>query len=441
MNGAPEYMTNEAEVGLPPLRAARKAVWDYYRIEFLPDGYPGRRTGEELFAHPIYGPYVIADYVHQYRVTKSQIYLNAAHRVADAALAHMTQVGGGLAFLYNQEKTKVSTKKGSWYSGLTQARYIEVFNRLLAYPEGERFRDPLSGILSSLLVAVEDGGVARFERDGGLVIEEYPSPAPDCTLNGWTTATCILRDYAKAKDDDQAWDLFHRSVRGLESLIALYDVPEYATSRYKLKGPAVIKLRSHGPEITVRAIRVDMPGVGTFDANVDLDPAGAALAQGPREIRSGGTQAFIVDLSRRTFPKVNTVSFTVESTEDGTVETSIGGNTYDPMRNSLVPKFDRSLGCYPLREGRQVLDLPIPWAEAELVAYPTNFGKAIAGRRFNQYHWIHVDTLTKIVGETGSDILRYYRDRWARFPERWASVPEYQDKRITLERFDPLKHR
>src|SRR5690625_7811097 len=65
-----EFITNEADVGLPPLQSSRRAVWEYYRIEFLPNGYPGRRTGDELFAHPIYGPYVIADYTAQYRRTQ-----------------------------------------------------------------------------------------------------------------------------------------------------------------------------------------------------------------------------------------------------------------------------------------------------------------------------------------------------------------------------------
>src|SRR5699024_3829543 len=64
-----------------------------------------------------------------------------------------------------------------------------------------------------------------------------------------------------------------------------------------------------------------------------------------------------------------------------------------------------------------------------------------AGRQFNQYHWIHVDTLTKIVDTSDSDLLRYYRDRWQKFPSRGPAIREYQDDRITLERFDPKKHK
>lgn len=441
MNENTEYITNEAEVGFPPLQSSRKAVWAYYRIEFLPDGYPGRRTEDELFAHPIYGPYVIADYVHQYRVTKDQAYLDAAKKVADAAVAQMTAVGDGLAFIYSQEKTKVSRKKGSWYSGLTQARYVDVFNKLLALPDTDRFREPLSGILASLEVPVEDGGVAETADNGGLIIEEYPSLAPDCTLNGWTTATVILRDYAKAKNDDQAWDLFHRSVKGLESLVPIYDVPQYATSRYKLKGPAAIRLQAEGTEVTVNAVQVNMPGAGTFDANSDLDPGGAALKKGPRRIKAGYKQSFTVELSRRTFPKPNTVLFTVESAGEGAIQAFIGDNVYDPMTSLVVPEFENDLGTFPVHEGTNVIEIPVPWTEAEIIAYPTNFGKAITGRQFNQYHWIHVDTLSKIVESSDSDMLRYYRDRWQRFPAQWENIPEYQDERITLERFDPKKHK
>ena len=219
MESHQEFITNEREVGLPPLQSSRKAVWDYYQIEFLPSGYPGKRTPEGVFAHPIYGPYVIADYTAQYRRTKEPSFLEAACHVADAAIEQMTPVGEGIAFLYGQEKTKVSSKIGDWYSGLTQARYVEVFDKLLALPGTGKYRAAMELILRSLLVPVESGGVARWRENGGLVIEEYPGLVPDCTLNGWTTATVILGNYARRNDDAEAWSVFRKSVRGLESLI------------------------------------------------------------------------------------------------------------------------------------------------------------------------------------------------------------------------------
>src|SRR5699024_340895 len=126
---------------------------------------------------------------------------------------------------------------------------------------------------------------------------------------------------------------------------------------------------------------------------------------------------------------------------EGAVQAFIGDNVFDPMTSLVVPEFENDLGSFTVHEGTNVIEIPVPWTEAEIIAYPTNFGKAIAGRQFNQYHWIHVDTLSKSVDETGSDMLRYYRDRWQRFPQQWENIPEYQDGRITLERFDPKKHK
>lgn len=435
------YITNEREVGLPPLQSSRKAVWDYYRIEFLPSGYPGRRTDDELFAHPIYGPYVIADYTAQYRLTKNQVFLDAACRVAEAAIEQMTRVGNGLAFVYSQDKAKVSSKKGVWYSGLTQARYIEVFNKLLAFPETDRFREPLAAILDSLLISTDDGGVARFIGNDGLIIEEYPSPAPDCTLNGWTTATCVLMDYASKNDDEQAWDIFARSVRGLERMIPIYDVPEYSNSRYKLMGSASVQVTAKGADLEVLDCQVIMPESGTFAANVEEDPAGEALRHGPATIRNGSAQIFKLSLSRMTWPAPNRILLRINAAAEGQVIVAIGDAEYNPLASAPRVHGYRSLRQASVRNGENTIEVTVPWTEAELIAHPTNFGKRIAGRQFNQYHWIHIDTLGKIVAETGSDILRYYRDKWEQYPKLWPDMSAYQDERLTLERFDPRRHK
>lgn len=437
-----EYMTNEAEVGLPPLQSSRRTVWNYYRIEFLPNGYPGRRNGDVLYAHPIYGPYVISDYIAQYRRTNDEVYLEAVKHVADAAVEQMTQVGGdGLAFLYDSKNTAVSSRGGTFYSGLTQARYIEGLKNLVRLPGTERFKEPLAAIVRSLLLPAEEGGIARYTDNGGLIIEEYPSMAPDLTLNGWTTATCILRDYAAATNEDEGWDIFHQSVRGLERLIPVYDVPELANSRYRLTGVASIQVKPSGTDVEVTDVRVDMPGVGVYGAAAAGDPAGEALKAGPRRIADGREQALVLSLSRLTWPTPNKVLLSVRASAAGNVTLGIGDGEYSPMTKNLPVEYFRDLGEFPVEAGDNLIEVTVPWTDAELVAYPTGFGKALANRQFNQYHWIHVDTLGKIVTETGSELLEYYRDKWSRYPERWADMPQYADERITLERFDPKTHK
>ncbi|MFJ4029199.1 D-glucuronyl C5-epimerase family protein [Paenarthrobacter sp. NPDC089989] len=441
MNATDIYVTNEYEVSLPPLSMERKSVWDYYRLEFLPNGYPGRRTDGTLFAHPIYGPYVIADYLIQYRRTKDPGYLDAACRVADAALDHMESFHDGLVFMYSEEKAKVSSKKGTWYSGLTQSRYIDVFTKLLTKPGTERFREPLSGILSSLTIPVEKGGVARTTSDGGLIIEEYPALFPDCTLNGWTTATCIIKDLATTSGDEFVWDIFSRSVRGIESVISLYDVPELATSRYKLEGHAMLRLVAAGASVEIRDCRVEIPGTGTFEANVGGDPAGEVLKDGHVTVSPGRVEVLKLSLSRFSWPAPNRVVLRVYAPENAQLTVSLGDAEYNPLATVPRVRSYQVLREFAVKEGESLIELELPWTAAEMISHPTNFVKKIAGRQVNQYHFIHVDTLAKIVAQTGSDVLRYYHDRWKQYPSRWPELAPYQDDRLTLERFDVNKHK
>ncbi|GAA2177660.1 hypothetical protein GCM10009784_29120 [Arthrobacter parietis] len=434
-------MTNELEVGLPPLQASRKAVWDYYRIEFLPSGYPGRRHDGELQAHPIYGPYVISDYVAQYRKTKDPVFLEAACKVADAAIGQMTAVKAGLVFMYDQAKTNVSSKKGVFYSGLTQSRYIEVLSKLMTLPGTERFSEPLHAVLASLTIPIKDGGVARWTRNGGLVIEEYPGAMPDLTLNGWTTATCIVMDFAKRNDDEQAREVFEKSVRGLEELVPLYDVPELANSRYRLTGPATFKLSAEDSDLEVFDCRIVIPGSGTYPANMEGDPAGKVLHGGPLAIRYGEAHTIAVSLSRLSWPDSNRLTMWIRSTQDGRLKLAIGEGAYDPLARAPRAKTYRDLQTVEVHKGWNIIDVEIPWRDAELIAYPTNFGKKITGRQFNQYHFIHIDTLGKIVAETGSEVLRQYHQKWEQYPTQWADIAEYQDERLMLDRFDAKKHK
>lgn len=441
MSTAGTYMTNEQEVGLPPLRSERKAIWDYYRIEFLPNGYPGRRTDGVLMAHPIYGPYVITDYITQYKTTKNPVFLDSAFKVADAAIASMEPLQDGLVFNYDEEKAKVSSKKGTWYSGLTQSRYVDVFAKLLKYPGAERFRDPLTGVLASLTIPVEKGGVARYTSDGGMIIEEYPALFPNCTLNGWTTATCNILDLAKSTKDDSDWDVFHKSVRGLESIISLYDVPEVANSRYKLEGDATFRLTAAGTSAEIRDVRVEIPGSGTFAANGDGDEGGEALKAGPVTVQDGAFQNIKVRLSRFSWPAPNKLILKVVAEQEGQLTVALGDTAYNPFGS--IPKLTgyRELQVVEVQPGENVIEVSVPWFVAEMIAHPTNFAKKITNRQFNVYHYIHIDTLTKIVEQTGSEILTYYRDKWELAPTLWPKHPAYQDERLMMERFDMLKHK
>lgn len=158
------------------------------------------------------------------------------------------------------------------------------------------------------------------------------------------------------------------------------------------------------------------------------------------KVRDGEAQTLLLLLSRLSWPAPNKILLAVQATKDGTVSVAMGAGEYDPLGSSPRVKSHREILECTVQKGQNLIEVEIPWLEAELVAYPTNFRKTITGRQFNQYHFIHVDTLAKIVDETDSDILRYYLDRWADYPSKWPGMTAYRDSRLTLERFDPKKH-
>ena len=38
----------------------------FYNLEFLPDGYPGKKVEDKVYAHPMYGAYLLEDYLREW---------------------------------------------------------------------------------------------------------------------------------------------------------------------------------------------------------------------------------------------------------------------------------------------------------------------------------------------------------------------------------------
>lgn len=425
-------VTNEADVGLPPLNGARRAVWDYYRIEFLPDGYPGRRAEGSLVPHPIYGPYVIADYLAAHRRTGDVAYLEAAWRVARAAVARMTAREDALVFEYDPAH-RISTLPNRFYSGLTQARYLDVLGRLHRVRPDPALDEAADAVLRSLAIPAERGGVSRTTPGGGTLLEEYAHDQPDYTLNGWTTATILVHAYAEATGSEAARALVAASRRGIRDVLALYDVPEYANSRYRLTGPAWVDLSATRP-FRVRDGAVHVPGQGDF-------PIRTGKGRGKWRSRilgaAGAARKVAAELllCRVSFPEPNSVALTLDLDEPAEMSVSIGEGPFDPLRTWLGRERQRPLQTFTLTRGVNRVWFAIPWDRAELVAYPTSWSKHLGGQWHNQYHFIHVDTLRKLHAAETDAAFAYYAERWAGYPSRWPDIPEIAGAGVALHRY------
>lgn len=426
-------VTNEAAVGLPPLTEARRRVWDYYRIEFLPDGYPGKRIdADTLSPHPIYGTYVIADYLGQYTRTKAPELLAAAQRVADASIARMEARDDALIFMY-QPGTGISSMPHRFYSGLTQSRYLQVLGRLAARTGDAAYREAGAAVFRSLLIPVEEGGVRRETPGGGTLIEEYTHDVPDYTLNGWTTATLLVDEYARLTDDAEAAELVRASRAGIADVLPLYDVPELANTRYRLTGEVQLRLDFDDGDWQVPSADVVIPWAATLPIQAVGSPKWTNRFLAVKDPRRLLIQALIC---RATWPRPNRISAEVRVPRDTSVTVSVGMGDYDPSVGTIKPTRFQPLTTVPLRAGANRLDVGVPWEELPLTGYPTTFSKRIGGEWFNQYHFIHIESLQKLHALEASDLFRYYARRWAGYAEAWPTLPVYSDAGVALRRHD-----
>lgn len=421
-----------AAVGLPPLTESRRNTYEYYRMQFLPDGYPGRRTAEGVVAHPLYGTYVIADYLAQYRTTKDPVFLDAATRVGKAALGRMETLEGQLVFMYDPG-IGLSSLPIRFYSGLTQARWMITFARLDAQLPTSEFSAAAESVLGSLMIPCEKGGVLR-EHGHGVVIEEYAHEIPDYTLNGWTTALLQVDDYRRLTGSERAAELVQRNLTALRQLLPLYDVPELANSRYRLTGKVRLRVIAAGSPITFVSGGISVPGQGVYEihSNARKDATtNTASVVGERRFDVNGLLLYA------SVPEANRLTVTMDSQTEGSIRVLIGTGTYDPRRAHLHPDRFVELSRARVSGGRTTIDVPIDWSQAPLVAHPTGWYKRIAGRLVNIYHFMHIANLTKINDRYPDPLFSGYAERWRDYTKLWPSMPIYSDPELLLTEWNP----
>jgi len=411
--------------GLAPLNPARREIYDYYRLAFLSDGFPGRRTENGTIPHPIYGPYIISDYLAQHRRDAKPETIASARTVADAAIARMSNLDGALVFYY---PPGLSSMSGKFYSGLTQARYLEVLHRLHVVTGEQRYAVAAKRVLQSLMIPVSRGGVL-LETSHGAVIEEWPHEIGTYTLNGWLTAISIVYSYAKETSDSDADELLQKNLDALQALLPLYDCSELATSRYMLAGQAHARVAFSGPA-TIESGHVDIPGERAAPLHKD---AGDWF----NHIRSSDANSAELHLllSRASFPRENVLHLTIDAQEAGEAEITLGTSPYNLRATSMKAIAFKAIGKFQIAKGRNSIAVPISWEVADLVSYPTAFSKTIGGKTYNVYHFIHIDRLRKLHEWTGHQAFRVWADRWEAYAHKWPTMPLYRETDVAFDRY------
>lgn len=427
-SGAPPEMPRPP-AGMAPL-AGDGAKFAYFKLEFLPDGFPARRTSDGLIPHPIYGTYVLINYLNQHDIDPQSAVLESAKKVANLAVARMTARQDALVFLY---PPGLASMTGEYYSGLTQGHYLTAFRRLHKKTGDPKHAEFADRIFNSLLIPVSERGVLK-QTPYGPVLEEWPHEIASYTLNGWASTLLAVHNYAEYSGSVRAKKLFNDSLKAMEAMLPFYDVPSVANTRYRLSGQAQIRLSFTKPA-RLTAFSTEIPGEGKF-----------ALKDGSKSIwdnhiRQESPSQITVNavLNRISHPKPNILHFKIEAPEAGETSVLIGTGPYDPGSTGLPVKAWDEIAKVTLKAGRNEIALPVPWHQAELVVYPTNFKKKLAGKFYNSYHFIHVATLRSLHAISGLQGLKHYADKWDGYVDLWPNMPQYSNADIQLTPYGARK--
>jgi hypothetical protein len=417
---------------LPPFQHL-EPLREFYRLEWLPDGYPARRMDDgSLVPHPLYGVYVLRDYVLQYRRSPSPALGRALEIVADAALARMELFRGSLVFRYPRA-LETGRPLADRYSGLTQAYYAVTLYEVYQVTGDELYRDAAELCFRSLLVPQEDGGVL-YRWDDEVAIAEVPARPRDLVLNGWQSALVSIHHYGRLSGSVAARRLFEESTATMARLLPLFDARRYRNSRYALTGPidARLTISPDTSGVSLTDVRIHIPKDGTFDITpgalsrwgMHLDARDVAAADGVLRPRARQIDMALV-LSRVSHPRPNELRLTIEAPRKVKVELQLLAGRYDPLAASEVDRRWRHAATRTVPRGRNEIRMAIPWQVADLVAYPTNFRKVLEGRHTNVYHAIHIRRLDELHQLTGDPIFAEFADRWRGDICAWSEMELY----------------
>lgn len=427
-----DHVVDPADIGLPPLGGLAERWDDYYKGIFLPDGYPGKLVGGEPVAHPIYGVYVIRDYLKQAGRTGDRRYLDAAVRVARRAADRMHDHGDALVFWYEPDSGLSSWNTHRHYSALTQSYYASTLTEAGLTAGDTALVQAGRRVFASLLVPVADGGVL-VRTSEGTAFEEVPTNPTSLVLNGWQSTLLSMWEYADLVDDEDVRDVVRGSARTMAGMLPRYDLPDLHNTRYSLNGFMYVRVLLDDPGCTVERAESEVPGASPlvipvgrpgqsrwtpwlFPQDVDQD-----MGVVGRQVRLN------VVLSRLSFPTPNVLHLTVRSPRLQRGRLQMHTGRYSPLANAPVDPEWRDVGAGRLVPGTNQVTLTLPWDAAELVGYPTNFMKKIQGRQTNVYHDLHVKRLTQLSAATGVSELGEWARMWRGYTRHWATSSTYRE--------------
>ena len=410
----------ESKFNLPVIPRDRSSIYKFYNLEFLPDGYPGKKVEDKVYAHPMYGAYLLEDYLREWEKQNKSDYLNAAMKIADNVLTKMNFLKefDALVFYYDKDNNS-GYFEGKHFSGLAQARYLTPFAKLYKKTGNSKYKKAAERIFKSLKIPKSKGGVL-VETDFGITLEQQPYDVDTFILNGWTTIISQLLIYEELSGNKLAKDLALENIKTLEKLLPLYDVPELSLSRYMLSGfiyskfifsnSKACKFNSYSTIYNKNEFGLQKTSNRwknfIFSKDIDLDGFSKN-----KTVRFNNVFNIVCEEQ-----KIKTKIYCKEPIE---ADFFIASGEYNPLLSAMRTESWLKINTYKLKKGNNDLIISFKNKKIPLTGYPTNFTKKFECCHFNHYHWVHIKNLKDIAKKVNSPTLFYYQKKWLSYTRNW----------------------
>lgn len=419
---------------MPELSPQFQKMQPFYRFHFLEDGYPGRLDDDgSVFPHPIYGTYILTDYLSQYDRDPTPELREGIRRVASATIARMEEFHGALVFWYEAEPERGLRLYERHYSGLTQGYYAPVLHRAGELLDDKNIVDAAARVFDSLLLDAEDGGV-KYNSPHGPMIAEVPQKPNSWILNGWQSAVAAVHRYAEVADSQRARNFVRANLRTMVAMLPRYDAPEYANSRYGLTGYVSLRLVFDDAVDRIGDVATVVPDEGTIEMP-RLDGTVWQPSVSPDDVAPDGSLSDTTlhlngVFSLASIAKPNRVNVEVESSRPSRVRLEAELGDYDPLASSAVNRTWTPVGEAQISPGSHTLSFPIEKGVIERVVSPTNFAKKIEDEQVNVYHRIHTFRLAMLAGLPGGEDLLPWSEKFSSYVCDWSGDERYAGLKI-----------
>jgi hypothetical protein len=110
-----------------------------------------------------------------------------------------------------------------WLSGMAQSRSVSIFLRAWELTDDEKYIQYAQKASVPFMYMVPEGGVAAHFPDGTLGFEEWGTPTPSLSLNGFMASIIGIDELCQIMNDQKSQRLLDNALEGLNSNLKEYD--------------------------------------------------------------------------------------------------------------------------------------------------------------------------------------------------------------------------